>query len=83
MQVSGVVFPIVAGDGASGTTTETGASRTIVVSYTTGSGNYVLVTDTTPQTSCTNTIGTSRTFNGQEVNDAGTIFVEMGDGSCP
>ena len=83
VQVDGVVFPIVAGDGASATTTQTGSSRTIVVSYTNGTGNYVIVTDTTPVTNCANTTGTSRTFAGQVVSDGGTVFIEMGDGSCP
>jgi hypothetical protein len=82
VQVDGAVFPIVAGDGASATTTQTGASRTIVVSYSGASGDSVLVTDTSPQTNCANTIGTSRTFGSQVVGDGGTIFIELAQGSC-
>jgi hypothetical protein len=83
VQVNGVVFPVVAGGGASATTTQVGSSKTIVVSYTSGAGNYVIVTDTTPQTNCSNTSGTSRTFSGQTVSVGGTVYIEMGDGSCP
>jgi hypothetical protein len=82
VQVDGAVFPIVAGDGASATTTQTGGSRTIVVSYSGASGDSVLVTDTSPQTNCANTTGTSRTFAAQVVGDGGTIFIELAQGTC-
>jgi hypothetical protein len=83
VQVDGAVFPIVAGDGASATTTQTGLSRTIVVSYSGASGDYVLVTDTSPSNTCANTIGLSRTFAGQAVSAGNIVYIEMGDGSCP
>ena len=52
VQVDGAVFPIVAGDGASATTTQTGASRTIVVSYTNVSNDSVEVIDTASNLNC-------------------------------
>ena len=82
MQVSGVTFPIVAGDGASATTTETGASKTIVVSYTNVSGDSVEVIDTSSNLTCISATSTSRTFAGQVVADGGTLSVQMFDGSC-
>jgi hypothetical protein len=82
VQVDGAVFPIVAGDGASATTTETGASRTIVVSYTNISNDSVEVIDTASNLTCISATSTSRTFSGQVVNDGGTISVTMFDGSC-
>jgi hypothetical protein len=82
VQVDGAVFPIVAGDGASATTTQTGASRTIVVSYTNISNDSVEVIDTASNLTCISATSTSRTFSGQVVNDGGTISVTMFDGSC-
>jgi len=83
VQVSGATFPIVAGAGASATTTQTGASRTIVVSYTNVSGDSVEVIDTSSNLSCISATSTSRTFAGQVVADGGTITISMFDGSCP
>jgi hypothetical protein len=83
VQVSGATFPIVAGDGASATTTETGASRTIVVSYTNVGGDSVEVIDTASNLNCTGAGSTSRSFAGQVVADGGTISISMFDGSCP
>ncbi len=83
VQVSGATFPIVAGDGASATTTQTGASRTIVVSYTNVSGDSVEVIDTSSNLNCISATSISRTFAGQVVADGGTITISMFDGSCP
>ena len=82
VQVDGATFPIVAGDGASATTTETGASKTIVVSYTNISNDSVEVIDTASNLTCISATSTSRTFSGQVVSDGGTISVTMFDGSC-
>ena len=82
VQVSGVTFPIVAGDGASATTTQTGSSRTIVVSYTNVSNDSVEVIDTASNLTCISATSTSRTFAGQVVADGGTLSVQMFDGSC-
>jgi hypothetical protein len=82
VQVDGATFPIVAGDGASATTTQTGASRTIVVSYTNVSNDSVEVIDTASNLTCISATSTSRTFAAQVVNDGGTISVTMFDGSC-
>jgi hypothetical protein len=82
VQIDGATFPIVAGDGASATTTQTGASRTIVVSYTNISNDSVEVIDTASNLTCISATSTSRTFSGQVVNDGGTISVTMFDGSC-
>lgn len=82
VQVSGATFPIVAGTGASATTTQTGASRTILVSYTNISGDSVEVIDTSSNVSCVSATSTSRSFAGQVVTDGGTITISMFDGSC-
>jgi hypothetical protein len=82
VQVDGAVFPIVAGDGASATTTQTGGSRTIVVSYTNVGGDSVQVIDTASNLNCTGAGSTSRSFAGQVVGDGGTLFISMFDGSC-
>jgi hypothetical protein len=82
VQIDGVVFPVVAGDGASGTTTETGASKTIIVSYTNVSGDSVEVTDTDSNVNCDDASSTSKAFAGQVVTAGGTVFVVMFDGSC-
>ena len=83
VQVDGAVFPIVAGDGASATTTQTGSSRTIVVSYTNVGGDSVQVIDTDSNVTCVSATSTSRTFSGQVVSAGGTVFVTMFDGACP
>jgi hypothetical protein len=83
VQVDGVTFPIAAGDGASGTTTETGASKTIVVSYTNVSNDSVEVIDTASNLTCVSATSTSRVFSGQVVSAGGTVSVTMFDGSCP
>jgi hypothetical protein len=82
VQVDGATFPIVAGDGASATTTQTGASRTIVVSYTNISNDSVEVIDTASNLTCISATSTSRTFSAQVVSDGGTLFISMFDGSC-
>lgn len=82
VQVDGAVFPIVAGNGASATTTQTGASRTIVVSYTNVSGDSVEVIDTASNVTCVSATSTSRSFAGQVVSAAGTVTITMFDGSC-
>jgi hypothetical protein len=82
VQVSGVVFPITAGNGASGTTTQTGASRTIVVSYTNISNDSVEVIDTSSNLTCVSATGTSRSFAGQVVTGGGTVSIQMFDGTC-
>jgi len=82
VQVSGVTFPITAGNGASGTTTQTGASRTIVVSYTNISNDSVEVIDTSSNLTCVSATGTSRTFAGQVVTGGGTVSIQMFDGTC-
>ena len=82
VQVDGAVFPIVAGDGASATTTQTGSSRTIVVSYTNVSNDSVEVIDTASNLTCISATSTSRTFAAQVVADGGTLSVQMFDGSC-
>jgi hypothetical protein len=82
VQVSGVVFPVIAGDGASGTTNQTGASRTIVVSYTNVGGDSVEVIDTASNLTCISATSTSRTFAGQVVGNGGTVSIQMFDGSC-
>jgi hypothetical protein len=82
VQVDGAVFPIVAGDGASASTTQTGASRTIVVSYTNVSNDSVEVIDTASNLTCISATSTSRVFSAQVVADGGTLSVTMFDGSC-
>jgi len=82
VQVDGVVFPVVAGDGASGSTTQTGASQTIVVSYTNISNDSVEVIDTASNLTCISATSTSRVFSGQVVNGGGTVSIQMFDGSC-
>jgi hypothetical protein len=83
VQVDGAVFPIVAGDGASATTTQTGASVSIVVSYTNVSNDSVEVIDTASNLTCVSATSTSRVFSGQVVSAGGTVSVTMFDGSCP
>jgi hypothetical protein len=82
VQVDGAVFPIVAGDGASASTTQTGTSRTIVVSYTNVSNDSVEVIDTASNLTCISATSTSRVFSAQVVADGGTLSVIMFDGSC-
>jgi hypothetical protein len=82
VQVDGATFPIVAGDGASATTTQTGGSRTIVVSYTNVGADSVEVTDTSSNITCISATGTSRTFSAQVVGDGGFLSIRMFDGSC-
>jgi hypothetical protein len=82
VQVDGVVFPIVAGDGASATTTQTGSSQTMVVSYNNVSGDSVEVFDTQLNSTCISATGTSRIFGGLIIEDGGTASVQMFDGSC-
>jgi hypothetical protein len=82
VQVDGAVFPIVAGDGASASTTQTGASRSIVVSYTNVSNDSVEVVDTSSNLNCGPATSTSRVFSAQVVADGGTLSVTMFDGSC-
>jgi hypothetical protein len=82
VQVDGVVFPIVAGDGASATTTQTGSSVSMIVSYTNISGDSVEVTDTASNVNCVSATSTSRAFAGQVVSDGGTMTIVMFDGSC-
>jgi len=83
VQVDGAVFPIVAGDGASATTNQTGGSRTIVVSYTNINNDSVQIIDTASNLTCISATSTSRTFVAQVVGDGGTLFISMFDGSCP
>ena len=80
--MTGVVFPIVAGDGASGSTTQTSASTTIVVSYTNISGDSVEVIDTASNVTCLSATSTDRVFSGQVVAIGGTVSIQMFDGSC-
>jgi len=82
VQVTGVVFPVVAGDGASGATSQTGSGKTIVVSYSGTGFAYCQVIDS-DGTDCGNAAGSSRTFTGQLVTSGDIIFVQMGDGACP
>jgi hypothetical protein len=83
VQVDGAVFPIVAGDGASASTTQTGSSRSIIVSYTNISGDSVEVIDTASNVTCISATSTSRAFNAQVVADGGTLTIAMFDGTCP
>jgi hypothetical protein len=83
VQVDGAVFPIVAGDGASAITTQTGASVSIIVSYTNISNDSVEVIDTASNLTCVSATSTSRAFAGQVVSANGTVFISMFDGSCP
>jgi hypothetical protein len=83
VQVDGAVFPIVAGDGASATTTQTGSSVSMIVSYTNISGDSVEVIDTASNVNCVSATSTSRAFAGQVVSDGGTMTIAMFDGSCP
>jgi hypothetical protein len=83
VQVSGVVFPVVAGDGASGSTSQTGTSQTIVVSYTNVSNDSVEVIDTASNLTCISATSTSRIFGGLIINGGGTVSVTMFNGSCP
>jgi hypothetical protein len=82
VQIDGVVFPIVAGDGASATTTEIGTSQTMVVSYNNVSGDSVEVFDTELNSTCLSATGTSRIFGGLIIAEGGTASVQMFDGSC-
>ena len=81
VQVTGVVFPVVAGDGASGQTNQTG-TQSIVVSYTNISNDSVEVIDTASNLTCLSATTTSRTFSGQAVAIGGTVSIQMFDGSC-
>ena len=78
--ITDITFPVTAGNSANGLTNQIG-TYTIVVTYNTASGDYISITDDTPTTTCTNAIGTSRTFTSQVVTNS--IYIEMGDGSCP
>lgn len=81
--ISDVTFPVTAGNNANGYTDQLG-TYTIVVSYSSASGDYVRVTDTQLTVSCANVVGSSRTFAGQVTNGYyESIIIEMGDGSCP
>ena len=81
VQVTGVVFPVIAGDGASGQTNQTG-TQSIVVSYTNISNDSVEVIDTASNLTCVSATGTSRIFGGQIVAGGGTVYIQMFDGSC-
>ena len=82
--ISGITFPITAGDGASGVSNQLGSSETVVISYTSGL-KYVEITDTDTNYNCASGTGTSRTFGGQITNGtAGIMYITMDDGStCP
>jgi hypothetical protein len=81
--VTDVTFPVTAGNNANGFTDQLG-TYTIVVSYSSASGDYVRVTDTKLNVNCANVVGSSRTFAGQITNGYyESIIIEMGDGSCP
>ena len=81
VQVTGVVFPVVAGDGASGQTNQTG-TQSIVVSYTNISNDSVEVIDTASNLTCLSATATSRIFSGQVVAIGGTVYIQMLDGAC-
>ena len=81
--ITDVTFPVTAGNSANGITNQLG-TYSIVISYNTASGDYVRITDTKLNIDCVQTIGSSRTFNGQITNGYyPSITIEMGDGSCP
>ena len=81
--ITGVTFPVTAGNSDNGITNQLG-SYTIVVSYNTASGDYVRITDTKLNVDCVQTAGSSRTFGGQITNGYyPSMTIEMGDGSCP
>jgi hypothetical protein len=82
VQVDNVVFPIIRGRFETATTTQTGASRTIVVSYTNISGDSVDIMDTSSNVTCLSATSTSRTFSAQAVAAGGTLYITMLDGSC-
>jgi hypothetical protein len=81
--ITDVTFPVTAGNSANGITNQLG-TYTIVVSYSSASGDYVKVTDTSLNVNCVQTAGSSRTFAGQITNGYyQSIIIEMGDGTCP
>jgi hypothetical protein len=81
--ITEITFPVTAGNSANGITNQLG-TYSVVVSYNTASGDYVRITDTKLNLDCVQTIGSSRTFNGQITNGYyPSITIEMGDGSCP
>jgi hypothetical protein len=81
-QVTGVSFPVIAGDGASGLTDQVGPSQTIVVSYTNVGGDSVQLIDSV-ETECIAASGTSRTFIGKVITINDIIFVQLINGGCP
>jgi hypothetical protein len=83
--ISGVTFPVVSNDGASGVSNQLG-TYTVVISYSGASSDYVEIIDTDSNYDCTNAVSTSRTFNGQITNaggGGGIMYITMGDGGCP
>lgn len=83
--ISGVTFPVVSNDGASGVSDQLG-TYTVVISYSGASSDYVEIIDTDSNYDCTNAVSTSRTFNGQITNaggGGGIMYITMGDGPCP
>ena len=84
--ISGVTFPIIPDDGASGVSDQLGSSYSVVISYSGASGDYVEITDTDTNYNCATATGTSRTFGGQVTNaggGGGIMYITMGDGTCP
>ena len=84
--ISGVTFPVVSNDGASGVSDQLGASYSVVISYSGASADYVEITDTDSNYNCATATSTSRTFGGQVTNTGGgggIMYITMGDGPCP
>ena len=80
--VSGGTFPIGPGDAGTFETSQTGTSKTIVVTYTAEANDNVTIIDSVG-TNCTSAIGTSRTFAGLTIDNLDIIFVQMAMGPCP
>ena len=76
-------FPLSPGDNTSGTTPNIGSSQTVTITYSGASGDYVEIIDTTSAQQCSVATGTGQTFYGQVISALGTVYITMGEGSCP
>lgn len=81
---AGIVFPVDAGNNASGTTTQLG-TQTIRIFYSSVlAGSNIQYDDGIGPINCQNVGGNgSITWNGAEVTELGTISINPADGSCP
>jgi hypothetical protein len=80
--IDGASFPLTFDDFTSGTTNQIG-TFTVVISYSSASGDYVSIFDTDLNYNCANATSGSRTFGGQVIGNGGVVAIDMGDGPCP